>query len=228
MKIRLSILLALSSLIMVFILCANTLCAQELVSADPRYAAVVLPEFGGKNVSVIFDESAGTGKGYDTVYVDANLDGTITGDERFIDKSISKLANRKYHFIDPVAINPSEKKQVSCEISFSLLNLEKNVLFDIYVTRKMPYNGKQWTIKYTSGIEPSKSAANPFIFNPVNEPKAVVKSSESRKVVGIAISLASGTIDITSSDITVDLVLKNSAGRIVKKAQNSLDKFGFG
>lgn len=227
MKIRFSMLLLLC-LLMLSSMCANTLYAQEFVSANPRYAAVVLPEFSPKGILVVFDESAGTGKGYDTVYVDANLDGTISKDERFSDESGAKRSSEQYHFIDPIMIEPAEKKSVSYEISFILLKLKKGELFGVDTYRDMQYNGKRWSATYSGSIVPSKVVSRPFIYKPIRETKAEVKSSTTKKVTGIAISLISGSGRISSSDVTVNLLLKNQAGKTVKKAQGSLDKFGFG
>ncbi len=52
-------------------------------SEKPLYAKVVVNEDGSKILSVVFDESQGTGKGYDVLYADVNFNGKFDRDERF-------------------------------------------------------------------------------------------------------------------------------------------------
>ncbi len=50
-------------------------------SEKPLYAKFILNEAGSKVLTLAFDESAGTGKGYDTIYADLNLNGDLTDDK---------------------------------------------------------------------------------------------------------------------------------------------------
>ena len=50
-------------------------------SEKPRYAKVVLNADGSKVLSVVFDESGGTGKGYDILYADVNFNGKFEESE---------------------------------------------------------------------------------------------------------------------------------------------------
>ncbi len=67
--------------------CLGLACAAEpvkepkYVSDNPLYAKVALDEKGSKVLSLVFDESGGTGKGYDTVYADLNFNGDFRDDE---------------------------------------------------------------------------------------------------------------------------------------------------
>ena len=229
MKIRFSMLLLLLSSLMLSVVCANTSSAQELVSANPRYVSIVLPEFSGRSVSVIFDESAGTGKGYNTVYVDANLNGRIDQDEKYSapsdDPEYDGVVTHSFPFI---ALNLAQKKAVSYQITFFYVLDHGKESFIIDVDKVLQYKNKTWHVIYSGDVKPSKSSDKPLLFKPIQAPKASVKSGPSEKATGIAISLASGVVDVLSSNITVNLVLKNSSGKIVKKASGSLDKFGFG
>jgi len=53
-----------------------------LRSKKPLYAKVALDEDGSKVLSVMYDESEGTGKGYDILYADVNFNGTFEHAER--------------------------------------------------------------------------------------------------------------------------------------------------
>jgi len=50
-------------------------------SEKPLYAAVAVNQVGTKVLKLAFDESGGTGKGYDIVYADTNFNGEFTDDE---------------------------------------------------------------------------------------------------------------------------------------------------
>ena len=49
-------------------------------SEKPLYAFVVVNEAGTKVLKLAFDESQGTGKGYDTIYADLNFNSDLTDD----------------------------------------------------------------------------------------------------------------------------------------------------
>ena len=50
-------------------------------SEKPLYAKIELDGKGSKVLTLAFDESQGTGKGYDTIYADLNFNGDLTDDE---------------------------------------------------------------------------------------------------------------------------------------------------
>jgi hypothetical protein len=50
------------------------------ISDKPLYAKLALDEKGTRLLVFAFDESSGTGKGYDTIYMDQNLNGDLTDD----------------------------------------------------------------------------------------------------------------------------------------------------
>jgi len=55
-------------------------------SEKPLYAKVALTEDGSKVLSLVFDESEGTGKGYDVLYADANFNGRFDESEKLAAK----------------------------------------------------------------------------------------------------------------------------------------------
>ena len=227
MKSKLSILSTLAFLFILTMMCANTLCAKEFVSATPRYMTIVLPELAGKGVSVVFDESTGTGKGFDTVYVDTNLDGTMSDDERFVPESKGPTDNSPHSF-PVIALKPAEKTPVTYEIVFSNTLLDQTESFNSTITRKMPYKGTTWSIEYSSNIAPSANSDKPSTYKPIAVPKVTLKAGQNGRAVGVAIALKSGVASVTSSDITVDLQMKNSAGKIVRQDKGALGKYAFG
>lgn len=224
---RVQTLSILAILLILTAMCANTLCAREYVSATPRYMSIILPEFGGKGISVVFDESAGTGKGFDTVYVDANLDGTMSDDEKWVAESKGPTDNspRTYPVI---SLKPEVKTPVSYEIVLSNTQLDQIENFSGTIIRKMPYKGTTWRIEYTGNLAPSANSDKPSVYKPISAPKAILKAGPYGRATGIIAALKSGDITIASPDITVDVQVKNAAGKIIREDKGSLDKYGFG
>ena len=52
----------------------------EYKSARPLYSAVELGDAKDRFITLVVDESKGSGSGYDTLYVDANNNGDLTDD----------------------------------------------------------------------------------------------------------------------------------------------------
>lgn len=220
----------LSTLAFLFILtamCANTLWARGYVSATPRYMTIILPEFGGKGISVVFDESAGTGKGFNTVYADANVDGTISDNEKFTSES-KEATDNSPHTFPVIALKPASEIPVSYEIAFTDVQLDQTENFSISIIRKMPYKGTTWRIEYGSGITPSTNPDKPYIYTPIAAPKISLKTGPNGRATGVALALASNGVAITSPDITVDLQMKNTAGKIIRQDKGILEKYAFG
>ncbi|MHB1457108.1 MAG: hypothetical protein ACYC0V_09355 [Armatimonadota bacterium] len=226
-SIRCQILSTLTFLLLLTAMCVPATWAQELVSANPRYMSIVLPEFGGKGVAVIFDESAGTGQGFDTVYVDANLDGTIGADERFT-ADPDKIVNNMMSPLASVDIMPTGEMPAAYTIAFQYAQVSKHDFFSASVTRNMESNGRTWSFEYSGEVVPSKIKDKPQLYKPVAAPKPILKAGPYGRATGVVAALKSGLITIASPDITVDLQVKNAAGKVIREDKGSLDKYGFG
>jgi len=99
-------------------------------SAQPRYALMVLG--GGRKtvVTLIWDESAGTGTGYDTMYVDANLNRDLTEPAE------------KFFYANAPKRHPSEQYLVK-----GIREADGNGIFDL----SMETHGPQDVISYAAG-----------------------------------------------------------------------------
>lgn len=226
MKIRFSMLL-LSSLLMFFTVCITGLCAQELVSANPRYMRIVLPELGDKGVKVILDESGGTGKGFDTIMADMNLDGAINPGEKFT-STTSASTNGAFYPLPLVTLKPIGKNAVKYEFLYMCALVNNVEYFNITVARNIRYKKKVWRATYSGNIAPSKDASAPLLYKPIVPPKAILIAEPNERTMGIALVMISHGITITSSDVMVKLQIKNGSGKVVKQDKGSLDKYAYG
>jgi hypothetical protein len=74
--------LAILSVLTIALACAAAQTSQpRYSSAKPLYARLALDEKGSKVLDLVFDESGGTGTGYDTIYGDLNFNGDFSDDK---------------------------------------------------------------------------------------------------------------------------------------------------
>ncbi len=83
-------------LVLAFRCSAGTLKEPEYSSEKPRYVKVSLTTDGSKVLAVVFDESKGTGEGYDLLYADTNFDGEL---------GQSEAVRAKVHKCSPTGIH---------------------------------------------------------------------------------------------------------------------------
>ncbi len=72
-------------------------------SKKPLYAKVVLDEAGTKILKLVFDESGGPGRDYDTIYADLNLNNDLT-DDKPIKGKLRRETNLRECSFPPVEI----------------------------------------------------------------------------------------------------------------------------
>lgn len=202
--------------------------AQELVSANPRYARIIMPGDGSKGVSVIFDESAGTGEGYDTAYVDTNLDGVFSADEKFMDKNSGRRSDGIItHSMSPIYIT-HDAMSSSLSAGFVYTRTGKEESFQATAYRQIKRTDQRWNYTFSGAIKPSADSGKPFVLNPFLAPKVSAKTAPYYGKTGIGVTLGSAGVDIFSSNILVDISIKNRNGKVIKRETGGLLKFGFG
>jgi len=88
--------------------------APDLKSAKPQYVLFALGAEGSKVLTVVFDESGGTGKGYDTVYFDKNLNGDLSEPDE-------KAAGGKDGFkVGPIALKDADGSAFTFNLQLKL------------------------------------------------------------------------------------------------------------
>lgn len=95
----------------------NLVKAPMLVSTNARYALMVLGLDLKNTAILIWDESEGTGKGYDTMYVDVNLNGDLSepSEKFFCANGDPKTLPREKYSIPPIVLPSGDRFGLSLE-----------------------------------------------------------------------------------------------------------------
>jgi len=173
-------------------------------SGKPLYAALFLDAQGDKVLTLVFDESAGTGKGYDTIYADLNLNGDLTDDkpikgtfakegrgilggEGRFGSSFVQCSFPSMRVCLPYAGTP-QRIEKSCELNISYFQYPRRSLFGLIqrverrfsVSAGMRLSDEAGEWRYSYSVEPG--------LEPVEKPGDVKPVSVVEKMIGMGVS----------------------------------------
>ena len=203
-------------------------------SEKPLYAKLALSEDGTKILSLVFDESIGTGKGYDIVYAGVNF-----GENRKFSKLTTRLVKRSGRVqcqFSPININaPYNEKGIpnSSSITLNYLKDNRGERFYVKTMIKLAGDSIQWQYSFNGSIRPSGSLEKATVWRVVRAPEKIniTTRADGRKKghLGIGLSL-SPAVECKKGGVPVRayLVVKNQEGRIVQRDNGTLDRFVFG
>ncbi len=189
-------------------------------SQKPLYLKVALAEDGLKLLSVVLDESKGTGSGYDVLYADADLNGAFDEAEKVTAKTW-KCSPTGLHCDFPavkVSVAPKSEalgKSCGCEIT---LNYAKHTYatevttatsqgpkvaastttsesFGASSNMKVGEGAGQWEYSFWTAITPSEKIADAPVWNFLGTPKlALTSKADDRNPgqLGIGLKLMAG------------------------------------
>lgn len=176
----------------------------RLTSASPRYARVVVSQDGSRVLRVVFDESKGTGRGYDVIYCDVESGGRAGSPQKVVGKAQSQgtLFSCEFPAIN-VNVPLDEKGQgvrAPCLIRFSyrrfayevprrtaagsmiqrraspvrIVDVRFTHSFNVAATVAMRQGRDLWEYSYRSAIRPSETLAGAPVWKFNNPPKLAI------------------------------------------------------
>ncbi len=189
-------------------------------SQKPLYLKVALAEDGSKLLSVVLDESKGTGNGYDVLYADTDFNGAFDEPEKVTAKSW-KCSPTGLHCDFPavkVSVTPKSKalgKTCSCELtlnyakhtytterSTSIIPGQKsapttttNETFGASSNMKVGEGAGQWEYSFGTAVTPSEKPVDAPVWNFLGAPKlALTSKADDRNPgqLGIGFTLMAG------------------------------------
>jgi hypothetical protein len=241
----------------VVLISASLACAAEGMkepayrSTKPLYAAVVLDEAGTKVLTLAFDESAGTGKGYDTLYADVNVNGDLTDDKTMRGNRSGPRGSSStcsFPFTMDVPYNEKSKGvEKPWEFYVDFHEYTPTKLFGLVrgqTQRYLSIGGKlrlkdeagEWEYSFSSGLPPAETrdAASPIGFR--GKPALRVMTQPDRQKegnTGIAAYLTLDPIILSQclkagQPVKAHVLVKNEEGKTVHSEDVSHDKLTFG
>jgi len=206
----------------------------KFVSAKPAYARIALTADQQKVLLLAFDESAGAGTGYDTVYADANFNEVIEAAEKL--KPQGDATSSSYVTYAPLVLpfgyNDSAK-DVDKPLALSLTRAPATYGgggFSTSLTARLKQGDATWEYTFRRSLQ---LAMDPKSAVPATtQPLTAEISTRSGYGLGIAVRVSAA--DFTLSCYTpqgspqVRLVVTDAAGKTVSDATVPLDRLGYG
>lgn len=224
-------------------------------SKNPRYAKVTLTGDGSKVLSIVFDESKGTGTGYDLIYAHANI---LIGNIEWSKTLKAKTKWGRYHTVGdktdkykglyclfpPINLNvyyAGEVKTISNPYSVIFeysKYFSENAKEYFYATTniKLKEGPVQWQYSFQSKINPSEFRENIPILQFNQNPRIAIEARLDERKKGylkIVPRLRVGNNNWLkkcrrgATPVKVYIEIKKPDGRVVDKRSVSFDKFVF-
>jgi hypothetical protein len=204
-------------------------------SARPLYAKLALTADRSKVLSVLLDESYGTGKGYDIVYVDTNFNGRFEQQEA-VKARPQELPIRRASF-PPINLGLpyNEKgKGIANPCSLSFIYSGSQQLF-LDATTRLAQGSVQWEYRLSEDLKPSGALASAPVAGFTRAPTLAVTTKpdlEKKGNLGIALGVVAGKTEVHcrrgQGAPEAHIIIRDTKGGIVHEATAAADKFAFG
>ena len=216
--------------------------AVKFKSKKPLYAAIAINEKGDKILKLVFDESGGTGNGYDDLYADTNFNGVFEQSERYSGKKSFQSGTFKSEFptisvSDGVMIKRPSGSMVPANTLSLTLSYTRNTSdekIEVQCGWILRQKTAAWHYYSKSKLKPSSDLNKAPIQRLYSPQIRIDVGPDKRKKgqVGIAIQLENEGSRMTcskdSKSSSVDLVITNASGSVVKQDSGAPSKFGLG
>lgn len=214
----------------------------DLQSRAARFARVIVSPVHTTALTMILDESRGTGTGYDTLYADLNYDGRMAPDER-IPGRVNVMGEIAFASFPAFAVaraeNLDEPPAQRARVNVSYQMYGGKQIFSISVLARIPSApeepGDIWQYRIEgrllTGSNPDTIPLTVLGGEPALQVDARPAGYNRREVgIGLTVTLGGSFCDPRgpqgSPDATV--VIRDADGELVKQATARLDQFCFG
>lgn len=208
-------------------------------SRKPLFCKIALPAADMKILTVAFDESRGTGKGYDVLYADADLSGSLTNAWRLCAET-QKLSGTRVFSFPPIPAGQARDSdpignQAPCTAKFTGYKSGKSHAFFVTANLTLSRESTPWQYTLRGGIQPAETLAQAPVLRLDDPPRLEIDSRvDLRKngQMGIEVRLMIDEARVSAKKrripITADVQVTNGDGEVVHKVTDRLDKFFFG
>ncbi len=215
-------------------------------SQKPLYAYLALGEEITKVLTMVFHESAGTGKGYDRIYADVNLNGDLT-DDKPVEGDVTKEEGSSECWFPAIVVREGEKEkgvekvwELSVSYSefrptrfFGLLRAEPSRSFEMSVEIVAKDGGGEWKCSFDSELNPAERTETTLVTPLLGKPEIVVSVRQDREKEGNILIVSyltsrAGGIECTKGGeaLPARVDITDRQGKVVHSEEVSLDKLG--
>ncbi len=229
---------------------ARPLTEPSYSSDRPLYAMIVLDEEATRILTFALDESGGTGKGYDILYADLNLNGDLT-DDAVTKGQLIKEGNRRDCSFPPLELDVSgadggTESRGHWEFTFGYYaygqsapgkesDSVSNARFNLQAKLRLEDGGREWEYSFRPQLFPMGKPDGILAVCLITKPFLIVRTGEDKKNkgnTGIAAYVIGDDQPVdckrTDQPVTAHVELKNEKGNIVLSEDVKLEKMFFG
>lgn len=217
-------------------------------SAHPRFAKFAVTQDGSKVMLVAFDESKGTGKGYDTLYADTNCDGKLDPSERVSREHIGRN-DASFSSFPAVRVKTLFNAKAKCDPKWGTSTETHFGFFYVKVPSKvgtaptehfittasvaLNQHNEPFIYNFSIDTNPSHTAQKAPLFNFSGVPviKADTRPDKARKGctgIGLNITLGQWNVRGGNQPMTTALTITSADGKKIESHRDDLQNFGFG
>ncbi len=225
-------------------------------SERPQYARMALNKDDSKILFVVFDESNGTGSGYDVLYADVNFDGrfeeaekrecnTLRHQGKVISSSFAPMDLSVPYDGNPGSLAswraafgyhaPSPRSPAAKSVWVSQPSSVPVGTFHVTAVLSVPAADSFWSYFVSGNVETSDKLETASVWRvcPATEFKVETRpDGRTEGNLGIALQLATGENDLLCKKdggaVKARLEIKKPDGKVVHQGEETLDKFVFG
>lgn len=228
--------------------CQGEMWKEPAYSSDkPLQAFVALDEAATKVLKLVLDESGGTGKGYDTIYADVNLNGDLT-DDKPLKGELEKEEGSTYATFPPIAVETPDEGDVArkrvwqftinyeeyqMRRLFGLLPGRVNRSFEVEAELSVKDASGEWVCSFAAGLDFAEKGETALV-SPVGEkPVLVLRVGQDRQKEGAVAAIAYLISDAEQMGCNHDgkplnarVLVRDSQGKVVHSEDVPLDRLG--
>lgn len=209
--------------------------AVKFVSAKPLFLKLAMG--GGEQAPVVavgFDESKGTGSGYDLVYIDTNGNGVLEATEKYAAESGAGAANFNVNLpatLFPAPVGEGIEKAVAARfLVYSLGNLNPSVMVNLNL--RLTQGDQVWNYSLSSsGATPAGSLKEAPVLHA--GPLQIVPTVRPGASCGIAARLQANDFSLNCAGpagaiSNVTIRIQSAGGQVAHQETVPLGRLGFG
>jgi len=207
-------------------------------SERPLYATLCVSQDGSRVMRLMLDESKGTGTGYDALYADANLDGTLSAEERFEAQQTESSGDFTYASFKPVELTrhyadlgEGQTQADRSAVTYLRAGSEdsERILAGLHLVVGLEGEAEPWTYGLSGQAPIALSPTEVVVWDCSGKPSLRVETEAGeRGSLGVAVVASVGDAEVMCPQATVNVVVRTPEGRELARDQGSLIDFGFG